>query len=148
MLPRRRRGFPSHGFHMRKKHAFRSSSETFLGNRRSVAKRALTNGKVYFQITPQGDKAFLFLLNPRQRIATIRHAVFKKRERETNATAQQNRNFTLDVSSLMEYQIFVIDCHYAAFQPVSRRIRPLSEAVLQHAVTIKLTKFYSPSLGW
>jgi hypothetical protein len=108
----------------------------------------LTIGKVYFQTTLKGDKAFLFFLIPRQRIATIRSVVFKKRGGKTNRNAQQHRKFTLDASSLTGYQIFVIDCHYAAFAQVSRGIRPPSEAVLQHAVTIKLTKFYSPSLGW
>jgi len=46
----------------------------------------------------------------------------------------------------MEYQIFVIDCHYAAFPLVPQRIPSLSEALLQHAMTIKPTEFYSASL--
>jgi hypothetical protein len=108
----------------------------------------LTIEKVYFQITLRDDKAFLFFLNAGQRIATIRSVVFKKRPASKSARPQQHRKFTLDQSSLMEYQIFVIDCHCVAFLPVFRGIRPISEAVLQHGMTIKPTKFYSPSLGW
>lgn len=127
MLPCRERrmpaGFPGTISH-EEKTCFPVLPRNIFGQPSKRRKTGLTIGKVYFQTTLRGGKAFLFFLNARQRIATIQSVLFKKRVGKTDGNAQQHRKFTLDGSSLTGYQIFVIDCGYAAFAPVFRGIRP------------------------